>query len=80
VMPRFTFTEINPGRFTVTRAEAIPTWMDITPRLRLIDLPASLADSKTRSSARSTYQAAYNRIIADLNSRGAIKQGLVVVR
>jgi poly-gamma-glutamate capsule biosynthesis protein CapA/YwtB (metallophosphatase superfamily) len=80
VMPRFTFTETSPGTFRVTKAEAIPTWMDITPKLRLIDLPAALADSATPGPARTAYQTAYDRIVGDLNSRGAIRQGLVVVR
>jgi poly-gamma-glutamate capsule biosynthesis protein CapA/YwtB (metallophosphatase superfamily) len=80
VMPRFTFTETSPGKFTATLTEAIPTWMDITPKLRLIDLPAALADAATPGALRRTYQAAYNRISGYLNSRDAIKQGLVILR
>ncbi|HEY2044506.1 MAG TPA: CapA family protein [Jatrophihabitans sp.] len=80
VMPRFTFTETKPGHWTVTKAEAIPTWMDIAPRLRLIDLPAALADPNTPAGSRATYAAAYRRITGYLDSLGAIKQGLDVVR
>jgi poly-gamma-glutamate synthesis protein (capsule biosynthesis protein) len=80
VMPRFTFTETSPGKFTVTNADAIPTWMDIRPKLRLIDLPTALADPSTPAALRATYQGAYDRISGYLNSRGAIKQGLTIVR
>jgi hypothetical protein len=80
VMPRFTFTETTSGHWTVTKAEAIPTWMTITPRLRLIDLPAALADPNTPTGARATYAAAYKRITGYLNSLGAIRNGLAVVR
>ena len=45
VMPEFTFTETSPHHFRVTRAEAIPTWMQMTPALRLLDL----ADAQERS-------------------------------
>ncbi|MGX7681953.1 CapA family protein [Jatrophihabitans sp. DSM 45814] len=80
VMPRFTFSETKPGshRWTLTKAEAIPTWMDISPRLRLIDLPVALADPATSAGQRATYQAAFNRIKAYLNSLGALAQGLQV--
>jgi poly-gamma-glutamate capsule biosynthesis protein CapA/YwtB (metallophosphatase superfamily) len=80
VMPRFTFAEVSPGKWRVTKAEAIPTWMDITPKLRLIDLPVALADPATPAAQRAIYQGAYDRITGYLNSRDANKHGLVVVR
>ncbi|MGI8761193.1 MAG: CapA family protein [Jatrophihabitantaceae bacterium] len=78
VMPRFTFTEVAPHRFTITRAEAIPTWMDDTPKLRLIDLPAALASPSTTPAQRATYQRAYDQISGYLDAYGAIKDGLVI--
>ena len=55
VMPEFTFTETARTTFRVTRAVAIPTWMDITPKLRLIDLATALRDAETTAArARST--------------------------
>jgi poly-gamma-glutamate synthesis protein (capsule biosynthesis protein) len=80
VMPRFTFTETRPGKFVVTKAEAIPTWMEIAPKLRLIDVPAAVADAAIPAAQRATYRAAYGRISGYLNSMGAIRDGLVVVR
>ena len=43
-MPMFTFTETSPGHFAVTDAAVVPTLMQLTPKLRLIDLPRALAD------------------------------------
>jgi poly-gamma-glutamate synthesis protein (capsule biosynthesis protein) len=80
VMPRFTFTEVAPHRFRVTTAEAIPTWMDIAPRLRLIDLPLALADPAITGARRATYQHAYDQISGYLDGYGALGQGLAVAR
>jgi poly-gamma-glutamate synthesis protein (capsule biosynthesis protein) len=77
-MPRFTFTEVAPHRFRLTRAEAIPTWMQIAPKLRLIDLPAALRDRSLSAGLRSTYQHAYDQIVRYLNAYGALAHGLVV--
>ena len=46
-MPRFTFTEVAPHRWRITKAEAIPTWIEIAPKVRLVDLPAALASADT---------------------------------
>ena len=78
VMPKFTFTEVAPHRFTVTKAEAIPTWMDDSPKLRLIDLPAALADPATPTAKRATYQRAYDQIAAYVDAYGASEHGFVV--
>lgn len=37
IMPRVTFTEVSPHHFRVTSAQAVPTWMEDDPALRLID-------------------------------------------
>ncbi len=78
VMPRFTFTEVAPHRWKITRAEAIPTWIDIAPKVRLVDLPAALASAATSSKARATYAAAHQRIVGYLDARDAAKAGLIV--
>jgi capsule synthesis protein PGA_cap len=80
IMPKFTFTEVAPHRFRVTRAEAIPTWMDIVPKLRLIDLPAALHDPAVTAARRGTYQHAYDQIRSYLDAYGALRHGLVVAR
>jgi poly-gamma-glutamate synthesis protein (capsule biosynthesis protein) len=78
VMPRFTFTESGPHRWRITRVEAIPTWMQLTPQLRLIDLPRALADPATTPGERAMYLSARNRIATYLNSLGATTHGLVI--
>lgn len=78
VMPRFTFTEVGPHRWRVTKAEAIPTWMQLTPQLRLIDLPRALADPATTAAERATYQRAHGQIAAYLNALGATSHGLLI--
>ncbi len=80
VMPRFTFTEVAPHRFRVTRAEAIPTWMDDAPRLRLIDLPTALHDPATTPAQHATYQQAYDQIRTYLDAYGALQRGFAVAR
>ncbi|MEO6702371.1 MAG: CapA family protein, partial [Jatrophihabitantaceae bacterium] len=62
VMPRFTFAETSPHHWRVVRAEAIATWMQLSPRLRLIDVPRALADPATTPSERATYLAARSHI------------------
>ena len=80
VMPRFTFTEVSPGTFRITRAEAIPTWMQDEPSLRLIDIPRALADPATSASDRATVQQQWTRIRGYLDAYGAVAAGLHVVR
>jgi poly-gamma-glutamate capsule biosynthesis protein CapA/YwtB (metallophosphatase superfamily) len=80
IMPKFTFTEVAAHRFRATKAEAIATWMDDSPRLRLIDLPAALRDPATPAAARGTYQHAYNQIRTYLNAYGALQKGLLLDR
>lgn len=70
VMARATFTEVAPKRWTVTRVEALPTWVDLTPNIRLVDLGAALADAGTTPAARQVYRAAYDRIAGYVRARG----------
>ncbi|MBY8871847.1 CapA family protein [Micromonospora sp. PLK6-60] len=72
VMARATFTEVAPGRWRVTRMEALPTWTDLTPRLRLVDLTAALADPGTAPAARRDYQAAYDRVLGYVGAGQAV--------
>lgn len=78
IMARFTFTEVAPHRFVTTKAEAIPTWMEFTPRLRLIDLPSALADRSLAPARRAAYLAARRRIAGYLDALGARHDGLLI--
>src|SRR5262249_50527505 len=79
VMPRFTFTETTPSHWEVTKAEALPTWVDLTPRIRIVELPRALADPATPGPQRAADQAAYDRIGRYVGSRGAGLVGLTIV-
>ncbi len=78
VLARFTFTEVAPHRFVTSRAEAIPTWMQFAPALRVIDLPAAIAQPRTTAAARAGYRAALARITGYLDALGARRDGLVI--
>jgi poly-gamma-glutamate synthesis protein (capsule biosynthesis protein) len=78
VMPRVTFTETSPHHFTVTRAEAIATWMQDTPALRLVDLHLALADPSTPSAKLAEYRTAHAAIVKYLDAYHAQRDGLVI--
>lgn len=78
IMARVTFTETAPKRWKVTKIEAIPTWVDLDPDIRLIELSRALANPNIPESRRSTYRAAMDRIRGYLFSRGAQRAGLVL--
>lgn len=77
-MPMFTFTEVRPHHFRITRVEAVPTLVRLRPRLRVIDLPRALARPNLRPGLRTTYRRAYHRIVAHLDAYGARRDGLVI--
>jgi poly-gamma-glutamate synthesis protein (capsule biosynthesis protein) len=80
VMPRFTFAKGADGRWRVVKAEAVPTWMQDSPALRLIDLPAALDSPSTSAADLATYRRVWARIAAYVDALGAHRDGLVVVR
>jgi len=73
VLARVTFTEQDSG-WEVTAIEAVPTWVDLDPEIRLVDLPAALAGP----GGPAIYQTAHERITESLLRRGADQYGLVV--
>jgi poly-gamma-glutamate synthesis protein (capsule biosynthesis protein) len=83
VMPRFTFTRVGPGHWRVTAAEAIPTWVELTPAIRVVDLSAALGSNAVAAGVdagrQAAYRAAYDRISGYLGARGADAAGLRVV-
>jgi poly-gamma-glutamate synthesis protein (capsule biosynthesis protein) len=79
IMPRVTFTEVAPHRFVATRVEAIATWMQDTPQLRLIDIHRALADPSTPPAKRAEFRAARAAIVRYLDAYGALREGLIVV-
>lgn len=71
IMPVITFTERADGTFRATAAQIIPTWMEISPRLRLVDLKGALADPGLSAGKRATYRAAVARIKGYVGAYGA---------
>jgi poly-gamma-glutamate synthesis protein (capsule biosynthesis protein) len=79
IMPRVTFTETAPHHFVATEAEAIATWMQDQPQLRLIDLHRALADPATPPAKRTEFGTAHAAIVRYLDAYGAQRDGLVIV-
>ncbi|MCW2497499.1 MAG: poly-gamma-glutamate biosynthesis protein [Jatrophihabitans sp.] len=77
-MPLFTFTETSPGHFAVTRAEVVPTLMQLAPKLRLVDLPRALADPSTSAADRTAYQTSVEHVKAIIDAMGAAQDGMTV--
>jgi poly-gamma-glutamate synthesis protein (capsule biosynthesis protein) len=70
VMPRLTFTQSTDGHWRVSHVDAVPTWVDISPKIRLITLSAALANHPA-AEQRSVYQREYRTIGAAVNALGA---------
>jgi poly-gamma-glutamate synthesis protein (capsule biosynthesis protein) len=77
VMPIFTFTQTAPHRFRITHVEAVPIWVQIRPKIRLIDLTTALNDPRTPPADRAVYRHAYEQIRHYLDAYGAARDGLV---
>jgi poly-gamma-glutamate capsule biosynthesis protein CapA/YwtB (metallophosphatase superfamily) len=80
VTARFTFTEQPSGRFTVTKAEYIPTYTThvdwANPRMRWLDIATALHSPKTSPALRAQLLAARARIRHNVNLDGALAKGL----
>jgi len=57
-----TFTQTG-GEWAVSKIEPLPTWVDLSPAIRIVDLTTALADPALATAKRKTYQSAYNRIM-----------------
>jgi poly-gamma-glutamate synthesis protein (capsule biosynthesis protein) len=75
IMPVFTFEETSVRHWTATKAVAIPTWVALTPNIRVIDL---LDRSAASNADRNTYAAAVGRITKYVDAMGAAGNGLTV--
>jgi poly-gamma-glutamate synthesis protein (capsule biosynthesis protein) len=62
LMVRATFTE-TAGKWVVSEIERLPTWVDLTPAIRIVNLTAALAGPGLAAAQRKTYLAAYNRVM-----------------
>lgn len=71
IMPVITFTEQPDGTFRATAARAIPTWMQLEPTLRLIDVSRALANPGLADATRAEYKRVVTRIGKYVNAYGA---------
>jgi poly-gamma-glutamate synthesis protein (capsule biosynthesis protein) len=79
VLPTFTFTQVAPGRWRVSDAAVVATWIDYHPTPRVVNLPAALAEPGLSDERRATYERALERIVGQVNQRGAEAAGLRIV-
>ncbi|SCL16392.1 CapA family protein [Micromonospora inyonensis] len=78
-MVRVTFGPAGVAkRWKVRAVEALPTFVDLNPDIRLIDLEQALADPALSPGRRRIYEAAVERIQGNLLTRAAGEAGLVV--
>jgi hypothetical protein len=77
-MPEFTFTEVRPGHFRVTSVRVIPTLMQLSPKLRLIDLAKAVRAPGISPAQRASYRASIAYLRRTLDAYGAGRDGLVV--
>jgi len=75
-MAMFTFTETRPGHFTVTHAEVVPTLMQLTPKLRLLDLPRELAHASAADKV--AYETSIEHVRKIIDAMGAAGDGMQV--
>jgi Bacterial capsule synthesis protein PGA_cap len=75
IMPVFRFSETSPGHWTVTKAVVIPTWVTLTPNIRVVDLLDAPAGS---TADRTIDRAAVGRITKYVDALGASTDGLSV--
>jgi len=80
VLAKFTFTQQPNKRWVVTRAEAIPIWLSLKPTIRVLDIGRTLERMPRTDRRRAIYTSAQDRITGYLDARGAIADGLHVVR
>jgi poly-gamma-glutamate synthesis protein (capsule biosynthesis protein) len=78
IMPEFTFSEVSPGQWKITKAQVIPTWVALSPNIRVMDLPAALADPSTTAADRATYQGAVDRVTKYVDAMGGAADGLTI--
>jgi poly-gamma-glutamate capsule biosynthesis protein CapA/YwtB (metallophosphatase superfamily) len=74
LVARFRFTRDAAGRWQVTRAEYVPTYIELGPPIRLVDLPAALADPTLPATVRARYatvQAGTDQVVTSLGASAA---------
>lgn len=71
-----TFVEDESGAWNTESLTMVPTWVDIEPDLRVVDLEAVLSDNDLPADREVAYAAAHGRISTHLDARGAQDDGM----
>lgn len=76
VVPEFTFTRTDSGRWEVTDVTVLPVFMEYRPAARVVDLAAATTDETLPASRRADYARIKRRIAGYVDMRGAESAGL----
>lgn len=76
VVPEFTFTRTESGRWEVTEVTVLPVFMEYRPAARVVDLAAAATDETLPASRRADYARIKRRIAGYVDMRGASSAGL----
>ncbi|MFV2196684.1 CapA family protein [Nocardiopsis sp. LOL_012] len=68
---RVEFTETAPGVWESGTLEAVPTWVSLSPDIRVVHLARALRDPGLSEGDRRAYREAYDRIIGHADGLGA---------
>ena len=74
LLARFTFTQGQDGKWRASRAEYVPTYVDLGPPIRLIDLPVALASKALPPKTRNAYAgsvAGTDQVVASMGARAS---------
>ena len=80
VIPRFTFTRSDSGRWIVTDVEVVATRMAYEPAYRVIDVARALASGDLSAERRAELARAYDQIAQIVDRRRATAAGLRMAR
>lgn len=76
LIARFRFTRDAAGHWRVSKADYVPTYVDLRTPIRLVDLPAALADPSLPADLRDRYEQAERDTDQVVTSLGADRDGL----
>jgi hypothetical protein len=74
LLARFTFTQGPNGKWRASRAEYIPTYVDLGPPIRLVNLPVALASKTLPAAQRNAYAgsvAGTDQVVASMGARAS---------
>ncbi|QVQ54625.1 CapA family protein [Spiractinospora alimapuensis] len=77
-MTEVTFVEDDAGEWSTEGLTMVPTWVDIEPEVRVVDLASALSGSDLTPEQEEAYSAAHERITQHLDARDARQDGMEI--